>query len=278
MYKIFDVHTHTYPEAIAEKAVTALGKFYNFVPEGKGIYRELEQIGADAHISGFLLFSVATNAHQVQKVNDGIAAQVRQSRAAGFSTVGFAGIHQDYPDFASELDRITEMGLRGVKIHPDIQGINIDDPRMMPLYAEMEKRKLPLYVHMGDNRPQYRFSTARRLVRVLERYPDLSVVAAHLGGYQAWMDAPMLVAYPQVLFDTSSAIWAMTADYAGELIHILGTDRVMFGTDYPVKCYESELSRFFAVPLTEEERRKILYDNAARFLDLNNEDKYANQS
>ena len=130
MYKIFDVHTHTYPEAIAEKAVTALGKFYNFVPEGKGIYRELEQIGADAHISGFLLFSVATNAHQVQKVNDGIAAQVRQSRAAGFSTVGFAGIHQDYPDFASELDRITEMGLRGVKIHPDIQGINIDDPRM----------------------------------------------------------------------------------------------------------------------------------------------------
>ena len=56
MYKIFDVHTHTYPEAIAEKAVTALGKFYDFVPEGKGIYRELEQIGTEAKVSGFLLF------------------------------------------------------------------------------------------------------------------------------------------------------------------------------------------------------------------------------
>lgn len=43
MYKIFDIHTHTYPEAIAEKAVTALGRFYHFTPEGKGTYAELEQ-------------------------------------------------------------------------------------------------------------------------------------------------------------------------------------------------------------------------------------------
>lgn len=275
MYKIFDVHTHTYPEAIAEKAVTALGKFYNFIPEGKGIYRELAEIGTEAKVSGFLLFSVATNAHQVQKVNDGIAAQVRDSRAAGFCTVGFAGIHQDYPDFEGELDRITGMGLQGVKIHPDIQGINIDDPVMLPLYAAMEKRGLPLYLHMGDNRPQYRFSTVTRLLRVIDRYPNLQVVAAHLGGYQAWMDAPQLVGCPRVYFDTSSALWAMTAGYAGELIHTLGTDRVMFGTDYPVKCYESELARFFAIPLTEEERKMILYDNAARFLGFDCEDNNA---
>ena len=35
MYKIFDIHTHTYPEALAEKAVRNLGAFYDFVPEGK---------------------------------------------------------------------------------------------------------------------------------------------------------------------------------------------------------------------------------------------------
>lgn len=60
----------------------------------------------------------------------------------------------------------------------------------------------------------------------------------------------------------------MTPDYAGELIHCLGIDRVMFGTDYPVKVYATELARFFAVDLTEEERTAILYDNAARFLGL----------
>ena len=38
MYKIFDVHTHTYPEKIAAKAVKNLGEFYDFVPEGDGTY------------------------------------------------------------------------------------------------------------------------------------------------------------------------------------------------------------------------------------------------
>ena len=94
------------------------------------------------------------------------------------------------------------------------------------------------------------------------------VVAAHLGGYQAWMDAPLLANHLRVWFDTSSALWAMTPGYASELIHRLGTDRVMFGTDYPVKVYETELTRFFALDLTEAERTVILYDNAARFLGL----------
>ncbi len=267
MYKIFDIHTHIYPEAIAERAVSSLGAFYDFHPEGKGTYAELEMIGREAQVAGFLLFAVATNAHQVQKVNDTIAAEVKASRAAGFSTVGFAGLHQDYPDFAGELARAWEMGLRGVKIHPDIQGIDIDDPRLFPLYAEMEG-KMPLYLHVGDNRPQYRYSTVTKLRRVLERYPALEVVAAHLGGYQAWMDAPVLAEYPTVWYDTSSALWAMTADYATDLIHRLGTDRVMFGTDYPVKLYSTELERFFALSLTEAERCAILYDNAARFLGL----------
>lgn len=268
MYKIFDIHTHTYPEAIAEKAVTALGRFYNFTPEGKGTYAELEQTGREAEVCGFLLFSVATNAHQVQKVNDCIAAQVALSRANGFDTVGFAGMHQDFPDFEGEIARAMELGLRGVKLHPDIQTINIDDPRLLPLYAILEREKLPVYMHMGDNRLEYRFSTARRLRNVLERYPDLVVVAAHLGGYQAWMDAPALAEYPHVWFDTSSVLWAAAPGYVSELIRTLGTDRVMFGTDYPVKLYETELARFFALDLTEAERTAILYDNAARFLGL----------
>ena len=268
MYKIFDVHTHTYPEAIAEKAVTALGKFYDFVPEGKGIYRELEQIGAAARVSGFLLFSVATNAHQVQKVNDGIAAQVKLSRSAGFCTVGFAGIHQDYPDFEGELDRIMSLGLQGVKIHPDIQRINIDDPVMLPLYAAMEKRELPLYLHMGDNRPQYRFSETDRLVKVKKDFPKLRVVAAHLGGYKAWDEAHKLAELEDVWYDTSSALWAMTPEYAGELIRMLGTDRVMFGTDYPVMMPESDIARFLKIDLTEKEREDIFYNNAKRFLGL----------
>ncbi|MBQ8510393.1 MAG: amidohydrolase family protein [Clostridia bacterium] len=274
MYKIFDIHTHTYPEAIAEKAVRNLSAFYdfegnfNFSAEGKGTYADLESHAADYGVRGFLLFSVATNAHQVQKVNDTIAALVKQSRENGFETVGFAGIHQDYPDFAGEVERVIGLGLKGIKIHPDIQQIDIDAPRMMEL-CEIIEGRLPLYLHMGDKRPEYRFSQPKKLAHLLDRFPKLEVVAAHLGGYQAWDEAvEMLNGRPNVWYDTSSALWVLTPERATELIHAFGADRVMFGTDYPVKNIDTEMERFLKLGLNEQERQDILYNNAKRFLKI----------
>lgn len=267
MFKVFDIHTHTYPEAISEKACVNLGKFYNFVTEGKGTYADLESQAAANNVGGYLLFSVATNAHQVEKVNTSIAALVELSRSHGFKSYGFAGMHQDFPNFEQELDRCIELGLCGVKLHPDIQGVDIDDSRLLPLYETMQSKGLRLYLHMGDDRPEYRFSEARKLVNILERFPSLVVVAAHLGGYRAWNDAAELLAGREnVWYDTSSALWAMTPEYAGWLINRLGAERVMFGTDYPVKNTDGELERFFRINLTDSQREDILWNNAMRFL------------
>ena len=268
MYKIFDIHTHTYPEAISEKAVTSLNAFYEFVCEGEGTYADLEKNCIENNVCGMLLFSVATNAHQVNKVNDSIAALAKKSREAGFETVGFMGMHQDYPDFAAEVERCEALGLRGVKIHPDIQGIDIDSPRMMELYEIIEGR-MPLYLHIGDNREKYRFSEPKKLARVLDRFPKLEAVAAHLGGYMSWDESvDYLAGRPNVWYDTSSALWAITPERAEYLIHKFGADRVMFGTDYPVKNTAGELERFLKIDLTEKEREDILYNNAKRFLKL----------
>ncbi|MCI8387729.1 MAG: amidohydrolase [Clostridiales bacterium] len=268
MYKIIDIHTHTYPEAISEKAVRNLGNFYEFHVEGKGTYADLEAQARGVGIGGFLLFSVATNAHQVNKVNDSIAALANKSRENGFETVGFAGMHQDYPDFEGEIERIISLGLRGIKIHPDIQQLDIDSPRMMEL-CEIIEGRLPLYLHMGDARPQYRYSEPKKLVKLLDRFPKLEVAAAHFGGYMAWDEAVAeLAGRPNVWYDTSSSLWAMTPERAVELIHAYGSDRVMFGTDYPVKNLGEEVERFMALELTETEREDILYNNAKRFLKL----------
>ena len=114
MYKIIDIHTHTYPEAIADKAVVSLGNFYEFNVEGKGTYADLVENGRDFGVCGYLLFSVATNGHQVEKVNNSIAALAAASREAGYETVGFAGIHQDFPDFAAEIDRAEALRFRSL--------------------------------------------------------------------------------------------------------------------------------------------------------------------
>ena len=72
----------------------------------------------------------------------------------------------------------------------------------------------------------------------------------------------------RVWYDTSSALWAMTTERADEIISALGTEHLMFGTDYPVKYADSELQRFYKLKLTDKEREDILYNNAVRFLSL----------
>lgn len=271
MQRVFDIHTHTYPEAIAARAVESLGHFYDFVPAGNGTYADLSAHGKDHQIGGFLLFSVATNAHQVEKVNTTIAALAEKSRAEGYLSVGFAGMHQDYPDFESELNRAASLGLCGVKLHPDIQRIDIDDPKLFPLYELMQGR-MPLYLHMGDPRPEYRFSEAKKLLRVLKLFPKLEVVAAHLGGYRAHAEAvEYLAGHENVWYDTSSTLWWCDPAEASRVIGILGHERVMFGSDYPVKYPEQELELFSHLTMTDAQREDILWNNAIRFLHL--EDK-----
>ncbi len=269
MYKVFDIHTHTYPEAIAEKACINLGKFYEFVCEGQGTYAHLESQAKENNVGGYLLFSVATNAHQVEKVNTSIAALAELSRTRGFKSVGFAGMHQDFKDFEGEVRRCVSLGLQGVKIHPDIQGVDINDRRLLPLYDILQSMDLPLYLHMGDYRPQYQFSATEKLVDVLNNFPRLRVVAAHLGGYSVWETAvPALAGRENVMYDTSSALWVLSPEKAGEIIGKFGAEKVMFGTDYPVKNTKEELDRFFAIKLSEKEREDILWNNAIRFLGI----------
>lgn len=266
-YKIIDIHTHIYPEKIAGAAVASLGKFYDFPVEGNGTAAELRATSEKNGVVGCLLLAVATNARQLRRVNDSIAAEAEAARALGRETYAFGGYHQDCENPEEEITHALDLGLRGFKIHPDIQGVDIDDERLFPLY-EMCQGRVPVYFHMGDCRPQYRFSEAQRLVRILEKFPDLKVAAAHFGGYTAWENSHLLAGHPNVWYDTSSALWAMSVERAMELIEMLGADRCMFGTDYPVMTADTELPRFMALPLTDGQRRMMLYDNAKKFLGI----------
>lgn len=269
MYRIFVTHTHTYPDVIAQRACDNLCSFYEFAVEGNGTYSGLEIEARENNVEGFLVFSVATNAKQVEKVNTSMAQVAELSRSHGFKTIGFAGMHQDYPDFETEIQRCVSLGLKGVKMHPDIQLIDIDDKKLYPLYEILIKYNMPLYLHMGDARPMYRYSEPGKLVNILREFPALRVVAAHMGGYKAWGDAEILLpGYDNLVFDLSSVLEYITVEHAERLIHKFGSDRVMFGSDYPVTSIKHEIEMFMRLNLTEKEREDILWNNAARYFEL----------
>lgn len=267
-YRVFDFHTHVYPDAIAPKAVGALNQFYSFTSACSGRLQELIEGAHQANLYGFALLGVATNAHQVEQVNQAVLRNADAARREGFRAVAFIGMHQDYADMEGEILRAIRLGAKGVKIHPDIQRVDIDDPRLCRLYEILSRYDLPICLHMGDHREEYRYSSPDKLVRMSKAYPKLRFIASHLGAYRAWQESDQLIGLPNVWFDTSSVLWGLERKRVLELIRSFGSDRVFFGTDYPVTSALHELQLFFELPLLEEERRAILWENAARFLGI----------
>jgi len=262
VYRAADAHAHIYPEKIAEKATASVGAFYNIKMNNVGLPSVLAQQGGEAGIDRFAVCSVATKVSQVRPINSFIQKACQEYP----QFVGLAAWHPDVEDIEGELDDIQSRGLRGVKLHPDFQEFQIDDPKLLPFYRAAHKRGLPVLFHTGDKRKD--FSSPRRLARLLDKLPELTCIAAHLGGYTEWEAARECLEGANVYVDTSSSLAFISRGEALENIAHFGTDRVMFGTDFPMWMAGEELEAFFSLGLTEEENRAILYDNFARLYHL----------
>ena len=267
---IIDTHTHVYPAKIAAKAAENLGHFYEFTVQESGTLETLEACCRDCGIGGFVLLSVVTNPAHTATVNAAAAENVRLAREAGFEAYGFGGMHPDVPDIPAAVAHVKALGLCGVKIHPDIQGINLDDPRMFPIYAELERRGMRLWLHMGDGRPQFNFSTPSRLAKVLELFPALQTVGAHLGGYNEWDKAKELLyhRFPNLWYDLSQCHRYMSPAQVRELIDTCGPDRVFFGSDYPAVSPKNSLAAFNQMGFDPETYEKIASGNLHSFLGI----------
>lgn len=258
---IIDIHAHIYPEKIAPKAVAAIGSFYNIPTEGKGTAPDLADSGKKANIGRFVVSSTATTPQQVKSINNFIAGVC--STHPGF--IGFGTMHHSFPGPETEVQRMVMLGLKGVKLHPDFQKSEIDHPSMFPLYEALQGR-LPVLFHIGDYRMDY--SNPLRLARILKRFPDLTVIAAHLGAYSVWEEWGETLMGKNVYIDTSSSLMFLAKDKAVNIIRSHGAAKVLFGTDYPVYSHQSELERFLALGLTAEENKMILSENAQKLLGI----------
>lgn len=254
--KIIDAHAHIFPQKIAEKATKSIGSFYGIEMMHGGTSELLLESGSRIGVSKYLVCSSATKPEQVEMINDFISGQC--SRNDCF--FGFGTMHPAYHDIKGELARMHRLGLHGVKLHPDFQSFNIDDLDILPMYRAIQDAGFPILFHTGDQRREY--SAPHRLRNIAVRFPELVCIGAHFGGYSQWSEAAMtLQGLPNVYFDTSSTLFALSPDRAVGLIHHFGAERFMFGTDFPMWDHEGELDRFLKLNLTAREQDLILHDN-----------------
>ncbi len=268
--KVVDFHAHAFHDKIAEKAAKNLNVYYGIPLAGNGTFQVVLDSMAENSIDKMVVHATATKPEQVRVINDYVASLI------GPNLIGFGTMHPGYEDFESELERLKILGLSGIKFHPIFQGFAIDEPVMMPVYRKIAELKLPVLMHMGDKVSDG--ANPKRLAAVLDAVPELVVVAAHLGGSgdclggeAGWRETEQyLCGRSNVYYDTSSSVRFIEPQKATEMIRKLGTDRVVFGTDYPLSLHQQELEIFDQLSLTESEQEAILWKNAYKLLGLSN--------
>lgn len=258
---IIDMHAHVFPERLATAAVPAISGAAGIDAVFDGTLPGLRALMQRAGVARTIVVPVATKPSQVRTINDWLAA-VRDD-----SIVPFGAVHPHMENAEEELERLTALGFRGVKLHPEYQIFRPDDARLEPLYAAAARLKLIVYFHAGEDLSvPHVHSTPRAFARLIDAHPTLTVVLAHMGGFRQWHDVAEHLAGRDVYFDTS-----FTVPYLGEegfraLIAELGAKRIVFGSDAPWADPVSELATLRAMGLPADDLEAILWSNAERLL------------
>lgn len=261
--KLIDIHTHVYPNPIARKASDSIRDFYQ-IPGDKtmdGTVDTLLEQSRQAGICQQVILPVATRPNQVQGINDFIHQQALEHE----SFVPFGTVHAAMEGMEQETERILAMGMKGIKLHPDTSCFAIDDPRLYGMYDQI-RGKIPVMLHTGDRR--YDYSHPRRVLRLLELFPGLEVIAAHFGGYSMYETAYELLKDTNCVMDISSAMMFMEEGKPEWYINHYGAERLAYGTDYPLWNPATEAERFRRLRLSDEQFEQIAHKTAERILKL----------
>ncbi|MFZ1979620.1 MAG: amidohydrolase family protein [Bacteroidota bacterium] len=276
---LIDFHTHAFAEKIAAKAVDQLINYYKLHTSHSGTLVELLQEENKIKTDAAVLLVAATKASQVAPANDWVlsvktSSLINRDNSNPYSSlpdlIPFGTFHPDDPDWPSEIDRLRQAGCRGFKLHPEFQGIDLADPRLNPFFEAIAGKFMVLF-HMGDAvKTSANKSTPKKLAAILDRFPSLTVIAAHMGGYCFWQESLEELAGRKLYLDTSSTLPYIEKNLFKKIVFKHGTDRILFGSDYPLHSPAQALAEIDSLGwLSSSQKEKILGANAAALLGIN---------
>jgi len=280
---IVDIHTHTFPDALAARTVDKLQAMSHTQPFADGSVGALCASMAASGVDRSVVLPVATNERQVVHVNDASVALDERSGETG--VISFGCMHPDFAGWKGELSRLAAHGVKGIKLHPVYQGAFFDDDRYLRILDRCAELGLVVLTHAGRDvgfPGADDFVSPARIASAVRQTDGVTLICAHMGGWRQWEDVERLLPETGVYLDTSFALGALTPNGDGyyrpdelalldgaaflRLVRAFGAERLLFGTDSPWGGQTEELRRFRALPLTEAEQSAILGGNAVRLL------------
>ena len=270
---VIDFHTHVFPDALAPRAIAQLtinAAASGYVPRTDGTVAGLLAAMDRAGIHRSVVCNIATNPRQMKNVND-FAIWLRGNKR--LIPLGSVNPHVTPQEIITELDRLREAGIPGIKIHPDYMGEEIHAEQFSPIFKACAERNMFVITHAGYDpvQPDHTHCTPDMVLRVMERHPDLKLVVAHAGGFSREREVLEKLCGAPVWLDTSlcalrNAASSDLGDLCAEILRRHDPSRVLFATDTPWSDSVVEIQFIENLKLPRGTEEGILAKNAEALL------------
>lgn len=275
---IIDIHTHTFPEKIADIAVKKLSNSGHIPYFSNGTAAGLKASMQNAGIDYSVVLPVATNPLKLDSMN---SVSIEQNGKEGL--IYFGAMHPDAPDWQEQLERLAKNKIKGIKIHPVYQNVDIDDIRYLRILNRAAELGLIVLMHAGDDIgfPDVVRCSPKMTANALRQVGDIKIILAHMGGWKNWKEVAGNLANTSAMLDTAFALGKITplddtfsedflnllneSDFI-KLVQTFGSHRILFGTDSPWTDQKQSLDLIKNLPLADDEKNKILGKNAFELL------------
>jgi uncharacterized protein len=268
---MIDTHTHVFPDKIAPKVAQ---KFQAEVGDllqlsGDFTLKDLKAYMKRCGIEAVVTFCLAERPEIVVPANN-FLIEIMDNR----TIFSFGTILPNMKDPVGEVRRIREKGVKGIKFHSAFQPIRARDENLFPIYGAMAEAGMIAYFHVGKDpvNPSHPPGTGPQdIAHLKERFPSLTIVAAHFGGLFMLDEARKWIIGRDFYIDTcwGPNIQSLDPGRVVEIIRAHGADKVLLATDYPSTTDPAPQIQWFQdLPLREKEKQLIFRENARQLLGL----------
>lgn len=269
---IIDFHTHIFPDKVAAKAIPNLSSIIHLTPSMNGtvdgLRASMEQGGIDVSV----VLPIVTDPHQFDSIFR-FAVHVNETYAEGPGPrlISLASIHPLSDDYKAQLQQIKNEGFKGIKLHPNYQGLHFDDIHYMRIIDRASELGLCVLTHAGYDpyTPDEEFCSPDMALHVLDEVSPPRLILAHMGSNEHYDEAEQKLCGRPVYLDTAYSIMHMQEEQFVRMVHLHGADRILFGTDVPWSVQKECVQRLHAFTgLSQAEKELILSGNAQVLLGI----------